>query len=125
MSAQEDKATSVRTRLLHLAKARGENFNLILTRYSIERLLFRLTQTNHADRFVLKGAMLYFLWDEKTVRPTKDLDLAGFGKIDEQELRMIFRDVCLLMIPTMPSALMRIPWLLKKFVRAKPMKVSG
>lgn len=94
LSKHEAKAQSVRTRLLNPAKVKGENYNSILLRYGIERLLFRLSQTKHAERFVLKGAMLYYLWETKTVRPTKDLDPAGFGAINEQELRVIFREVC-------------------------------
>jgi predicted nucleotidyltransferase component of viral defense system len=49
---------SVRARLLQLAKASGQSFDLVLTRFALERLLFRLSQSRHADRFVLKGAML-------------------------------------------------------------------
>ncbi len=49
---------SVRARLLQLAKASGQSFDLVLTRFALERLLFRLSRSRHADRFVLKGAML-------------------------------------------------------------------
>lgn len=49
---------SVRARLLQIAKASGQSFDLVLTRFALERLLFRLSQSRHADRFVLKGAVL-------------------------------------------------------------------
>lgn len=65
--------SSVKARLQNEAARRGENFNLLLLRYGIERLLFRLSQSAHANRFLVKGAMLFVLWDEKTHRPTRDL----------------------------------------------------
>ena len=52
----KDLAASVRARLLNLAKAEGSNFNQVLVRYALERFLYRLSQSAHADRFVLKGA---------------------------------------------------------------------
>lgn len=69
---------SVRARLLQLAKASGQSFDLVLTRFALERLLFRLGQSPHSDRFVLKGAMLMMSWFEDPHRGTRDLDLLGF-----------------------------------------------
>ena len=78
MSGPKNIAASVKARLQNVSAARGEDFNLLLLRYGIERLLFRLCQSPYADRFLLKGAMLFVVWDEKTHRPTRDLDLLGF-----------------------------------------------
>lgn len=75
----KDVSTSVRARLLRLARERGEDFQLLLTRYANERLLFRLASSNHASRFVLKGAALFTVWTGKPHRATRDLDLLGFG----------------------------------------------
>jgi predicted nucleotidyltransferase component of viral defense system len=88
-------AASVRQRLLNLSRNRGEDFNLILTWYGIERLLYRLTKTSHADQFVLKGALLFALWTGKLHRPTRDLDLLGHGTSSDQRLTEVFREVCL------------------------------
>jgi hypothetical protein len=55
MKPPKNIAASVRARLLSLARERGEDFQLVLTRYANERLLYRLTQSSHAPRFVLKG----------------------------------------------------------------------
>ena len=66
---------SIRQRLLNLSRDRGEDFNLTLTRYGIERLLYRLSQSEQADQFVLKGALLLSLWTGRLRRPTRDLDL--------------------------------------------------
>jgi len=83
-------AASVRQRLLTLSRQRGEEHNLVLTRYAIERLLYRLSKSPHADKFVLKGAMLFSLWTNQQHRPTRDLDLLGRGVSSADELRVIF-----------------------------------
>ncbi|WP_245509405.1 nucleotidyl transferase AbiEii/AbiGii toxin family protein [Bradyrhizobium zhanjiangense] len=62
-------AASVRARLLNLSKERNEPFELILTQYAIERLLYRLSVSQHKDKFVLKGAMLLRLWLDDPHRP--------------------------------------------------------
>lgn len=92
-SAPKNLAASVKARLLHVAAQRSEDFNLLLLRYGIERLLCRLSQSAHANRFLVKGAMLFVVWDEKTHRPTRDLDLLGFGPSEAAYLERLFRDV--------------------------------
>ena len=87
-------AHSVRQRLLNRSRDTGEDYNLLLTRYAIERLLYRLSQSAHADAFVLKGAMLFALWTGALHRPTRDLDLLGFGEPSEKRMAGVFRDVC-------------------------------
>ncbi|QYZ67788.1 MAG: nucleotidyl transferase AbiEii/AbiGii toxin family protein [Gammaproteobacteria bacterium (ex Lamellibrachia satsuma)] len=87
-------AASVRDRLLELARQRGEEFQLILTRYGLERLLYRLSQSEYRNRFILKGAMLFTLWDDQMHRPTRDVDFLGFGDSGEAALREIFRNLC-------------------------------
>ena len=90
MNAPKNISASVKARLQNVAAIRGEDFNLLLLRYGIERLLFRLSQSPHADRFLLKGAMLFVVWDEKTHRPTRDLDLLGFGSTEKADLIRVF-----------------------------------
>ncbi len=85
---------SVRQRLLNLSRARKEDFNLILTRYAVERFLYRLSQSNHADKFILKGAMLIAIFIGKAHRPTRDLDLLGFGDPEAEAIRKIIREIC-------------------------------
>ncbi len=93
MSAPKNIAASVKARLQNVAAQRGESFNLLLLRYGIERLLFRLSQSPYADRFLLKGAMLFVVWDEKTHRPTRDVDLLGFGPSEKADLTRVFQGV--------------------------------
>ena len=93
MNTPKNISASVKARLQNVAATRGEDFNLLLLRYGIERLLFRLSQSPHADRFLLKGAMLFVVWDEKTHRPTRDLDLLGLGSTEKADLIRVFAAV--------------------------------
>jgi predicted nucleotidyltransferase component of viral defense system len=84
---------SVRARLLQLARAGGQSFDLVLTRFALERLLFRLSQSPHADRYVLKGAMLMMSWFDDPHRSTRDLDLLGFGDPSPEPMLATFREI--------------------------------
>ena len=86
-------AASVRARLLNLSRASGQNFDLVLTRFALERLLYRLGQSAYAERFVLKGAMLLISWFEDPQRGTRDLDLLGFGDPSPDAMIAMFRDI--------------------------------
>jgi len=90
----ENTAASVRDRLLALARERGEDFQLLLTQYGLERLLYRLSQSGYRDRFILKGAMLFILWGDQPHRPTRDVDFLGFGDSSEAGLQAIFCELC-------------------------------
>jgi len=70
-------AASVRARLLNRARETGQDFNLILIRYALERLLYRLSISAYADQFLLKGALLFDLWFDIPHRPTRDADFLG------------------------------------------------
>ena len=87
-------AASVRARLQNVARESRANFQRVLTRYALERLLFRLSVSPHKGSFVLKGAMLYAAWLDDPFRTTRDLDLLAFGERDAERLAKIFREVC-------------------------------
>ena len=89
-----DIGASVRSRLLNLARDRGQPFDLVITRYALERLLYRLSQSAYRNRFALKGAMLITTWFADPHRPTRDLDLLGFGDSAEESILSVFREVC-------------------------------
>jgi predicted nucleotidyltransferase component of viral defense system len=89
-----DVGASVRARLLNLAKKKGQALDLLLTRYAIERLLYRLGISPYRDRFVLKGAMLMTTWFDDPHRPTRDLDLLGYGDSAPEPMLAIFREIC-------------------------------
>ena len=88
-----DLAASVRARLLNIAKTEGSDFNQVLVRFALERILYRLTRSPHADRFVLKGALLFTLWYDMPHRATRDVDLMGFGASDLASITQVFRDI--------------------------------
>lgn len=86
-------AVSVRDRLTARARDRRENAQLLMTRYAIERLLYRLSLSPHRERFILKGAMLFSLWSAAPYRATSDLDLLGFGDNAPEPLAAVFREI--------------------------------
>lgn len=91
---RRNMGASVRARLLDRARADQSDFHVLLTRYALERLLFRLSVSAHRDQFVLKGAMLFASWLADPFRPTRDLDLLGTGIDDVATIAQIFRDIC-------------------------------
>ena len=91
--ANRHGAASVRARLLNVAKAQGVDFNQVLVRFALERILYRLTKSPYADRFLLKGALLFTLWYDMPHRATRDADLLGFGASDLASVAKIFQDI--------------------------------
>lgn len=85
---------SVRQRLMNLAKARGVAFQRILVLYATERLLYRLSVSLVADRFILKGATLFSLWLTEPHRRTRDVDLLGKDAPQPERLVSLFQELC-------------------------------
>lgn len=94
MNQAGNVAASVRQRLKNVAATRGENFQAILTRYALERFLYRLSQSDYRERFILKGALLFSIWSEQPHRATRDIDLLGFGNNILSDLEQVFREIC-------------------------------
>lgn len=86
-------SASVRQRLLNLRQDAGVDYNALLTQYAIERFLYRLSKSELAGRFVLKGAMLFRVWSGSPYRPTKDLDLLGHGEATTDAVADAMRQV--------------------------------
>jgi len=91
-------AVSVRARLLNVAKAQGVDFNQVLIRFALERILYRLSQSQHADSFLLKGALLFTLWYDMPHRATRDADLLGFGASDHESVVQTFRNIASIVV---------------------------
>lgn len=85
---------SVRTRINNKAKEDKVNTLFLLTRYALERMLYRLSVSEHRDSFLLKGALLFDLWYDVPLRPTRDIDLLGFGMAEIPHLLKVFEDLC-------------------------------
>lgn len=90
---------SVRARLLDRARAEKSDFQILLTRYALERLLYRLSVSNHREQFVLKGAMLFAVWRDDPFRPTRDLDLLGRGDPEPAAITESVRSICSTAVP--------------------------
>lgn len=88
------RAQSIHTRLVNHARELRVDTNHVLTRFAIERLLYRLSLSAHAERFVLKGGLLLLAWLGASLRPTRDVDLLGFGQLDGDALRAAFAEIC-------------------------------
>ncbi|WP_022836389.1 nucleotidyl transferase AbiEii/AbiGii toxin family protein [Salisaeta longa] len=88
---------SVRDRLLNRSRESGESHQALLTRFALERLLYRIGASDVEDQFVLKGAYAFLVWQNDLHRPTKDLDLLGYG--DPAQLEAIFQAVCQVDVP--------------------------
>lgn len=86
-------AASVKQRLLNLARAEGRAYDVVLVRYALERLLYRLSISEHRGSFILKGGMLVTLWIESSSRETRDADFLGHGDADPDHLRKVFAGV--------------------------------
>jgi predicted nucleotidyltransferase component of viral defense system len=89
-------SASVSQRLLNLARQSGEDYQYVLMRYGLERMMFRFSQSNYARQFVVKGAMLLRVWTSEQYRPTKDLDLLAILDLSPEKLIEIFQEVCTL-----------------------------
>lgn len=89
---------SVRARLLARSRETGEDFNFVLQRYASERFLYRLGESPHRDRFVLKGAMLFALWGGSLYRGTRDLDFTGHGPSEIDAVIAAVREICALSV---------------------------
>lgn len=83
----------MRQKLKNLARKSNENFNLVLTRFGLERLLYRISVSRHADLFTLKGGTLFYCWTQQLHRPTRDLDFLGAGDADPQKFLTVFREI--------------------------------
>lgn len=89
-------AASVRQRLMNLYRSQGqqEDFQKLLQRYALERLLYRLSQSEYKDTYVLKGALLFSVWRNQPHRSTQDLDLLGRGNNTIPHLKRVFQEIC-------------------------------
>lgn len=92
--SQNNLAASIRAKLLNTSHANKQDFNLVLTRYAIERLLYRLSISRYSEQFLLKGALLFDLWFDIPHRPTRDADFLGFGSSEIPQIESMFKEIC-------------------------------
>lgn len=92
-SKAKNIATSVRARLLNIARQAGKPFEELLILYGLERFLFRLSQSVHKDNFILKGGLLLIGMGVPQARPTKDIDLLGLISGDIEAISSTIQEI--------------------------------
>lgn len=90
----QNMAASVRARLANMARDTQRPFQEVLQHYGLERFLYRLAQSSHRGRFVLKGALMLRVWNAPFSRPTRDIDLLGYIENDVGTIEAVVREVC-------------------------------
>lgn len=91
---QENLISSIRDRLKQISRNRKLDFQFVLTRYAVERFLYRLSKSKYKNQFILKGALLFMVWSDQQFRPTKDLDLMGLVEESAENLRAAVEEIC-------------------------------
>lgn len=86
-------AASVKQRLLNMAREQDRNFDILLVRFALERLLLRLSKSTYRDRFILKGGMLVTQWFDHDNRETRDIDFLGFGSDEPDAVKSVFAEI--------------------------------
>ncbi len=94
MKEKKNYAASVKQKLLNLARERKEDYQLLLTKFALERVLARISASRFQTSFILKGAMLFEIWSETSHRATRDLDFLSFGSNEIAEVENIFKEIC-------------------------------
>jgi predicted nucleotidyltransferase component of viral defense system len=95
-TSKSNPAESIRHRLRDKLRANNEDIQFGLTRYAIERFLYRLGRSSQRNRFILKGAALFALWGGAVYRPTRDLDFTSYGSSKEADVLDAIREICLI-----------------------------
>ena len=98
---------------------------MLIIRYALERFLYRLGISQYRDKFVLKGAMLYLLWDKSPHRPTRDLDLHGVGDSSVTRMEMVIKEICGLEVEDDGVAFLPETVLGEEIREVRSMQVSG
>ena len=98
MSVQTNLESSIQARLLNYSRVNKREYGQVLTKFALERLLYRLSQSKHSENFLLKGALLFDLWFDVPLRSTRDIDLLGFGLAELPHVVGVFEDLCRLQV---------------------------
>ena len=85
---------SVRQRLLNYARDRRIEFQAVLDRFVAERFLYRLSVSGEVERFVLKGAALFRIWDGEEARPTRDIDFLDIRSEGRAPIHDALETIC-------------------------------
>ena len=84
---------SILARLRNQSDETNRPFAEVLQYYAMERFLYRLSKTGYADKFILKGGLLFYVWNLPLRRPTRDIDFRGYVSGNRSTLLKIANDV--------------------------------
>lgn len=87
MSEIKDLQESILQKLKNISVSKGIDYTNILTRYGVERFLYRLSISEYRNDYILKGATLFLIWGFEDIRATKDMDFSGYGDSDSEHVK--------------------------------------
>lgn len=96
---ERNPGASVLQKLKNHARSAGEEMTVVLSLYIIQRFLYRLSQSRHRNRFILRGATLFSVWSDLPHRPTRDVDLLATGENSPSVMGALFREICSVPVP--------------------------
>lgn len=85
---------SVKAQLQNKAKETNRPFAEVLQYYGMERFLYRFSKSKYADKFVLKGALLFAVWQIPDRRTTLDIDFLARFDNEVSAIEKVMKDVC-------------------------------
>lgn len=90
----KDLEASIRGQLQNKAKEAGRPFSELLQYYGMERFLYRFSRSKYADKFILKGALMFTVWQMPERRTTLDVDFSA--RFDNQiaGIEKVIKNVC-------------------------------
>ena len=103
MKSHQNISASVRQRLLNRSKKDNRPFNELLQYYAMERFLYRLSLSSHAQHYILKGALMLRVWNSPEFRSTMDIDM--LGKTGNEETNIIAQICDILAVEVEPDGL--------------------
>lgn len=92
MSEKKNIVASVLAKLRNHSKSSDVPFQQVLQQYAIERFLYRISKSKHAESVILKGALLLKTIGIPSARPTMDIDMLRKGKADQVSLMALVKD---------------------------------
>lgn len=84
----------VRGRLQDKARKTNRPFAEILQYYGMERFLYRYAQSKYAKSFILKGALMFTVWNVPERRTTVDIDFLARFDNEIKKIEEVMHEVC-------------------------------
>ncbi|MDN3507401.1 MAG: nucleotidyl transferase AbiEii/AbiGii toxin family protein [Simkaniaceae bacterium] len=94
MTSLKNVAASVKDRLLNRSRNSDLSLLELMKYYAMERFLYRLSISQYNDQFVLKGALLFTVWEIADSRTTLDIDASAKAENSLENITMIAEELC-------------------------------